>query len=147
MELRALVCTARRPRCGSCPLRDRCRARTGIAGALAASPRAPRGGTATYRYEDSNRFWRGRVLARLREAPEGYATLRELGTALREGFDEEDMAWIRGVVHSLEKDGLATISGERPPYENAEAVAEERPAYGAEAKDGEPDGETRVRLP
>ena len=62
MELGALRCTARKPRCEACPLSGRCRAR--IAGALAATPRAPKGETA-YRYEDSNRFWRGRVLGRL----------------------------------------------------------------------------------
>jgi len=87
MELGALTCTARKPRCEACPLSGRCRARARIAGALAAAPRAPKGETA-YRYEDSNRFWRGRILAKLREAPKEGVSLRELGAALLEGFGE-----------------------------------------------------------
>ena len=152
MELGALTCTARKPHCEACPLSARCRARGRIAGALAAAPRAPKGETA-YRYEDSNRSWRGRVLARLREAPEAGVSSRELGAALREGFGEGDLAWILTVVESLEKDGLAVVYEQRPHDDRAEAVAETRPAYGTEreVRRGEPvrlpDGETRVRLP
>ena len=152
MELGALTCTARKPRCEACPLSGRCRARARIAGALAAAPRAPKMETA-YRYEDSNRFWRGRALARLREAPAAGVTLRELGVALREESGEGDMAWIRTVVESLEKDGLAAVYEQRSYDNRAEAVAETRPAYGTEREVRReeparlPDGETRVRLP
>jgi hypothetical protein len=106
-----------------------------------------------YRYEDSNRFWRGRALARLREAPAAGVTLRELGVALREESGEGDMAWIRTVVESLEKDGLAAVYEQRSYDNRAEAVAETRPAYGTEREVRReeparlPDGETRVRLP
>jgi hypothetical protein len=119
---------------------------------LAAAPRAPKG-EAAHRYEDSNRFWRGRVLARLREAPAAGISLRELGVALREGFGDGDMAWIRTVVQSLEKDGLAAVYEQRSHDNRAESVAETRPAYGTEreVRREEParllDGETRVRLP
>jgi hypothetical protein len=119
---------------------------------LAAAPRAPKGETA-YRYEDSNRFWRGRVLATLRQAPAAGVSLRELGIALREGSGEGDLAWIRTVVESLEKDGLAAVYEQRPDGERAEAVAETRPAYGTEREVRRevparlPGGETRVRLP
>jgi len=113
---------------------------------LAAVPRAPKGGT-VYRYEDSNRFWRGRVLARLREAPAEGVSLRELGAGLREEFGEGDLDRLRTVVGSLEKDDLAVTDEVHPSYKNARAVAEERPAYGTEAPGGKPDGEARVRLP
>src|SRR5215210_571582 len=141
-----------KPHCEACPLSGRCRARTRIVGALAAAPRAPKGETA-YKYEDSNRFWRGRVLARLREAPEEGVSLRELGAALREGFGEGDLDWIRTVVESLEKDGLAVVYEQRPHDNRAEAVAEIRPVYGTEREVRReesarlPDGETRVSLP
>jgi hypothetical protein len=112
----------------------------------------PRGEKATYRYEGSNRYYRGRVLAALREAPEEGIALRELGEGLREGFGEENLPWLCGVVESLEKDGLAVIQGERPARPGI--VAEERPAYGAEAgeqgKFADADrgpAEARVRLP
>lgn len=152
MELGALTCTARKPRCEACPLSGRCRARARISGALAALPRPPKAETA-YRYEDSNRYLRGRVLARLREAPAAGVSLRELGAALREGFGEGDLDRIRTVVESLEKDGLAAVYGQQPHDNRAEAVAETRPAYGTEREVQReeparlPDGETRVRLP
>jgi hypothetical protein len=119
---------------------------------LAAAPCAPKGET-SYRYEGSNRFWRGRVLATLRQAPAAGVSLRELGIALREGSGEGDLAWIRTVVESLEKDGLAAVYEQRPDGERAEAVAETRPAYGTEREVRReeparlPGGETRVRLP
>ena len=152
MELGALTCTARKPRCEGCPLSGRCRARARIAGALAAAPRAPKVGTA-HKYEASNRFWRGRVLARLREAPAAGVSLRELRVVMREGFREGNMAGKRTVVESIEKDGLPAVYEQRPHDERAEAVAETRPVYATrrevrrEGPGRLPDGETRVRLP
>jgi A/G-specific adenine glycosylase len=55
MELGATVCTARAPRCGACPLRAGCE-----------GPEAPPPRTrARERFEDSNRWVRGRVVAAL----------------------------------------------------------------------------------
>jgi A/G-specific adenine glycosylase len=62
MELGALVCTARAPRCGDCPIRGQC------AWALAGSPPydgPPRRGQT---YEGTDRQARGRLLAVLRAA-------------------------------------------------------------------------------
>jgi A/G-specific adenine glycosylase len=55
MELGATVCTARAPRCGECPVRAGCRGPE-----LPASRRRT-----TERFEDSNRWVRGRVVAAL----------------------------------------------------------------------------------
>jgi A/G-specific adenine glycosylase len=104
IELGALRCKARKPLCESCPVVALCAARPAIAQALAGRPRAAR---ATPKYEGSNRYYRGRVLAVLREAPPKGVTLRELGEVLREGFGAADLPWLRGVVESLRKDGLA----------------------------------------
>ena len=57
MDLGALVCTARQPRCGECPLADACTSR----GPLAEETRHRQA-----RYEGSFRQRRGAVLARLR---------------------------------------------------------------------------------
>lgn len=65
---------------------------------------------------------------------------------MREGFAEEDVSWIYGIVRSLERDGLAAVFGERPSCAT-DAVAEDRPAYGAEDGERDDPGETRVRLP
>jgi hypothetical protein len=122
-------------------LSDLCAARPTIWGTIASLPHAER---ATYRYEGSNRYYRGRVLAALREAPEGGVPLRELGEGLREGFAEEDLPWLRGVVESLERDGLVRVSSAR---EWPQAVAEERAAYGADRPEDPPHAATRVSLP
>jgi A/G-specific adenine glycosylase len=58
MELGALVCTARAARCGACPLRDRCPSR-------GRAPEPSRRRAAGERFEDSNRWVRGRVVAAL----------------------------------------------------------------------------------
>ena len=141
IEFGALRCTARKPICESCPLRNLCAAQPTIRAKLATLPRAEK---ASRRYEGSNRYYRGRALAALREAPEGGVTLRELGEGLREGFGEGDLLWLLGVVGSLERDGLVVVSsaGERP-----QAVAEERAAYGAERPGDPPGATTRVSLP
>ena len=151
IELGALLCTARKPLCESCPLSNLCVARHTILGHLANLPRAEK---PAYRYKDSNRYYRGRVLAALREAPEEGVPLRELGKGLREGFGEEDLPWLRNVIQSLEKDGLAVIEGKHPV--RPEVVAEERPAYGTSAaaekqagaaEAGVKTSDARVRLP
>ena len=60
MELGATVCTARRPDCGRCPV-ARCRSR----GRAATGARRRPDGAATVRFEDTDRFVRGRVVAAL----------------------------------------------------------------------------------
>jgi A/G-specific adenine glycosylase len=142
IEFGALHCTARKPLCESCPVSDLCAAQPMIRGLLAS---LPRGEKATYRYEGSSRYYRGRVLAALHEAPEeeGIA-LRELGEGLREGFAEEDLPWLRKVVESLEKDGLVKVSSaEQWP----QPVAEERAAYGADRPEDPSYTSTHVSVP
>jgi len=59
MELGARICTARAPRCDGCPAAAWCPSR----GAVVAAPRASRG--ARPRFEDTDRWARGRVVAAL----------------------------------------------------------------------------------
>lgn len=63
MELGALVCTARSPRCSDCPLRERC------AWALAGFPADAHAATRRRQpFEGTDRQRRGRIMRRLREA-------------------------------------------------------------------------------
>lgn len=62
MELGALVCTARSPACGSCPLADRCRWR------LAGSPPG-QARRAVQTWHGTDRQVRGRIMAVLRHSP------------------------------------------------------------------------------
>jgi A/G-specific adenine glycosylase len=59
MELGATVCAPRNPRCAACPLRDGCSTRR--AGGVAPSPRRRAGP----RFEDTDRWARGRIVAAL----------------------------------------------------------------------------------
>jgi A/G-specific adenine glycosylase len=138
MEFGALHCTARRPACDRCPVQSHCRAYPEIGTVLAAERAGTRAKRPAYRYEDSNRYYRGRVLARLREHSTGEEAARgvdlnELGAGLRPGFTESDVPWLTEVVGSLERDGLA--------------VAEERPVYDAGTEATASKTEVRVRLP
>ncbi|CAA9476723.1 MAG: A/G-specific adenine glycosylase [uncultured Rubrobacteraceae bacterium] len=150
MEFGALQCTARNPRCDGCPVAGHCRAHPVMPEALAAITRATKGEPGR-RYEDSNRYLRGRVLAQLRDTgPDGGLELREIWDGLRRGGVDVEASRLWAAVRSLEDDGLARTApagdpGAGPPAPRpAEAAAEERAAYGAE--DGDL-ARVRVALP
>jgi A/G-specific adenine glycosylase len=86
MELGATVCRPRAPRCGECPVRDGCATRA--AGGPVPVPRR-RG---AQRFEDSDRWARGRVVAALLAG-------RPLPAALTPERRER-------VLAALERDGL-----------------------------------------
>jgi A/G-specific adenine glycosylase len=91
MDLGAMVCTARAPRCGECPLQD-CPSR----GVVASAP-APRRGGPRVRFEDTDRYARGRVVAALAKGDSAPAEL-----------DGERLARI---LAGLESDGLLVREG------------------------------------
>lgn len=96
MELGALVCTARRPRCEECPLAaGDCR--WVAAGSPAADPSAQR---RVQRFEGTDRQMRGRIMKLLRTR--GRATDADL---LR--LDPEDPDRVERCARSLVDDGLA----------------------------------------
>ncbi len=102
MDLAATTCTIRAPRCGSCPIAGQCRSR----GTLG-KPSTRRGsGTATP-FERTDRWLRGAVLARLREAPDGRWT----------SFDgpvgERNAADVARILGDLEADGFLERQGTR----------------------------------
>ncbi len=85
MELGARVCTARAPRCERCPAVAWCPSR----GRVAAAARAPR--SSRPRFEDTDRWARGRVIAAL---------------AAGEGLPEIASERLTRVLAGLERDGL-----------------------------------------
>jgi A/G-specific adenine glycosylase len=87
MELGATVCTARRPRCPECPLAEGCR------GPVEEPPHTRRQG----RFEGSNRWVRGRVVAAL------------AGLEPWPGIEEERL---RSAVAGLVRDGLVVRAGD-----------------------------------
>ncbi|MCX7618085.1 A/G-specific adenine glycosylase [Tepidiforma sp.] len=99
MDLGALVCTARNPACGACPLAAGCRwRRDGQPPPRAAAKRlAPR-------FEQTARYARGRIIDRLRSGP---AAEDELRAMLPAGHRPR----LAGYLAALERDGLAVPIG------------------------------------
>jgi A/G-specific adenine glycosylase len=96
MELGATVCTARAPRCGECPVAESCRS-SGAAGAPPADRPLEPGGPRRERFEDTNRWVRGRVVAAL---------------AAGEGVPADiDPARLSRALEGLERDGIVRRVG------------------------------------
>ncbi len=97
MELGATVCVPRRPRCGACPVRAGCRW-TGED----APPRArPAAAVARTRFEETDRWLRGRVVAAL-----------VAGADLPAGIEPERL---ERALRGLERDGLIARDGAGAP--------------------------------
>jgi A/G-specific adenine glycosylase len=116
IEFGALQCTARRPACVICPLQAACDAYPAIQGAIAELPVGVRQ-KKEESFAGSNRFYRGRVLAALRENPTSGVSMSDLGRMLRDDFSDEHLPWLHGVVFGMQRDGLATIAEESPTYD------------------------------
>ncbi len=107
MELGAVVCKPV-PRCGVCPIRRQCKAAaSGHSRGYARPPlKAAAGG-----YHGSRRFYRGRVVKALTQAPA--LSFMLLGREVKPGFEKTDLPWLRGLLADLEKDGLVTVDRRR----------------------------------
>jgi A/G-specific adenine glycosylase len=88
MELGATVCTARAPRCSACPLAEGCDGPGEPTARAAGRPR----------FEDTDRFVRGRVVAAL---------------AAGEPLPDVDASRLQRALHGLERDGLIERSDGR----------------------------------
>ena len=134
IEFGALQCTARRPACIVCPLRDECAAYPTMQFALQFKASRTRHVRAEP-FESTSRFYRGRIVDALRALPADDSAgipLPELGLHVREGFTSEQLPWLRELVNGLQRDGLAVVAEDSPSYDaNQETAA----------------AATRVRLP
>lgn len=107
MEFGALVCTARQPSCGTCPVRRRCM------WTLAGQPAAAGIGRRQAAYEGSDRQARGRLLAVLREA-DGPVPASTLDTAWPVADQRQralDTLLADGLV-AMAPDGSYTLPGD-----------------------------------
>jgi A/G-specific adenine glycosylase len=126
IEFGALQCTARRPACIICPLRDECAAYPTMQVALQLkSSRSREAKTAPF--ESTTRYYRGRIVEALRSLPEDEPEgipLPALGLKVREGFSSENLPWLRELVDGLQRDGLALVAEDSPTYDaNRESAA------------------------
>ena len=141
IEFGALQCTARKPACVVCPLQDRCAAFPGVLSPVPTARAKPR---RSEQFASSSRYYRGRILAAVREADpdEGGIFLKELGTRLRPDSSAEHQDWLVALVAGLAKDGLVTLAEDSVPYD---APPDAEPPAGASGSPLPRLG--RVRLP
>jgi A/G-specific adenine glycosylase len=116
IEFGALQCTARKPLCVICPLQRECRAFPVVQQMPGRSSRAR---APDEPFAGSNRFYRGRVLAALRdhESENEGIGLYELGATVREDFQPEHLPWLDTLVRGLERDGLARVAEPEAEYD------------------------------
>ena len=113
MDLGATICTGR-PRCGLCPLQQECRAapyfQEPLRKLVAEEPVKYR--TRQPPFRDSSRYYRGRVVQRLRALPEGETVeLASLGAELRDDFTRQALPWLYRLVADLHREGLVHAQG------------------------------------
>lgn len=125
MEFGAVHCTARKPLCVICPLQQQCAAFPNIHKVLAASPRSAN--ERTVPFEQTNRYFRGRIMDALREHEGEGVELAEVGSIIRADFSNTHYPWLLELVQALERDGLLVI-GDPPPIGK---IAEEQTVYDA----------------
>ena len=97
MDLAATICTRRRPRCDACPVAELCASRGTTGDEPAARDAAPSS------FESTSRWLRGRVLARLREAPaDGWVTFDD-------PIGAHDVAAVRAALGDLAGEGFIEL--------------------------------------
>jgi A/G-specific adenine glycosylase len=118
IEFGALQCTARKPACIICPLQADCEAFPAIQAAIRMLP-VGKGLKRETPFKESNRYYRGRVLAALRDhaSSHGSLALDDLGPLVKSDYDASQSGWLIEVVRGLERDGLARVAEERPEYD------------------------------
>jgi len=110
MDLGATLCTARAPKCASCPLRSVCVAAPVDSASLARLSKAnarARSPQERLRFEATSRFVRGRVVDRLRALPAGQRiSLLDLYSELEGALTHHDAAALDAVVAALERERI-----------------------------------------
>lgn len=109
MELGAVICTARAPKCSECPLAMLCPS----AGQMLEA-RRPRAAEPMFRGEP-HRLWRGRAVELLRALPtDADVSFRRLFRQLtKTSPTDAELEWIRTLVHGIARDGLVHVHGDR----------------------------------
>ncbi len=117
MDLGSTVCTSRQPECPRCPFFTWCQARRATQVTDLPSLR-PKG---QGKFSGSRRYYRGRIIAALRDSPRsGALSFEALVSYVRTQADEDvSVAWLWGLVQDLERDGLVVIAGDQDSWSGA----------------------------
>lgn len=108
MDLGATVCIARSPRCGECPVANRCASRTRML--RLATPRV--NGKAQAPNTLPNRIYRGKIIEQLRNTNGTHRVRADvLARSVRPAFARGQKRWFKELLTRLERDGLISVSG------------------------------------
>ncbi len=111
MDLGAIICKARAPRCRQCPVRGFCRSAFRIK-----TDRRPSAQREPVYQGRPRRYYRGRIIEALRNVNhDGWISTRSLGPRVKPDFELRELPWLHGVLRQLERDGLIIIHDERKP--------------------------------
>jgi A/G-specific adenine glycosylase len=123
MDFGALVCTAKAPKCPDCPLQLSCQVnlqsqRDGFLNyaeflkqehTLSPLKKTTKGKDSGLRFEQTDRYFRGRIIDELRNGKTSTALLRQ---SLAANYGLENEARFQLLITALEKEGLVKIHGE-----------------------------------
>ena len=72
----------------------------------------PKRQAAAIPFEQTSRYFRGRIVDALRELPSGAAlSLAALGPRIKPDYTDADLPWLRKLAQGLARDGLARLDG------------------------------------
>jgi A/G-specific adenine glycosylase len=108
MDLGATICTARTPRCDSCPVVSVCASWETMRRTV--EPARKKGPSLK---GIPNRIYRGRIMELLRDSKRGMRVV-DVGKRILAGYTKHNERWLSSLVDGLERDGLITIIGGGP---------------------------------
>ena len=108
MDLGATICTARAPRCDSCPVVAVC-----ASGKTMGRTVAPGAKKEPSFNSIPNRAYRGRIIELLRDS-KGSIRAADIGKRIHAGFSKRNERWLTSLICGLERDGLVTTIGKGP---------------------------------
>ncbi len=129
MELGATVCRARSTDCGRCPVNEWCTARGRMQAAFDAQISTKTGKTIPF--EQTSRYFRGRIIDRLLDAPPHGLTAKELALSIEPARDLGEPEWTVPYLSGLLRDGLVVcgtpgLREDSPDYDGHEPALPDR---------------------
>ncbi|MBI2415415.1 MAG: A/G-specific adenine glycosylase [Candidatus Kerfeldbacteria bacterium] len=106
MDFGALVCTAKAPRCPTCPMRRFCKSYPDIGTASSDQLRVKSKRTEPLFFGQPRRIWRGKILQFLQYQSKPSVGYTQIGRAIQADWSSTRLPWLKQVLQSMINDGL-----------------------------------------
>lgn len=107
MDFGAIVCQARRPKCGICPMQKICQSYPEILIANKDVLRVKRQRTEPLYFGKPRRIWRGKILKLIHNQKN--IEIKTLGKMLMQDWKVNRLTWLQEVLQTMIKDGLIVV--------------------------------------